>query len=148
MKLLMSKSLDGSLRAVDGQGVDALRKIAAGKLVTCEVKQPRNVQHHRLYWALLSKVWENLDEERSLRYPDVEALHIAVKICVGLRREIVLPDGRLGFEAGSIAFNKMDQTAFREFYDKVCDLLAKYFLPGVTSEQLKAEVAEMIGAAA
>lgn len=148
MKLLMQKHPDGALRAVDTQGVDAMTKLSVGKVVTVEVKQPRNVQHHRLYWALIGKVWENLDEERALRYPDPEALHTAVKICVGLRREIVLPDGRMGFEAGSIRFEKMDQLQFREFYDKVCDLIAKHFLPGVTSEQLKAEVSEMIGIAA
>jgi hypothetical protein len=39
----------------------------------------------------------------------------------------------------------MDQSAFDIFYDRVCDLIAAHFLPGVTSDQLKAEVETMIG---
>ena len=39
----------------------------------------------------------------------------------------------------------MDQTEFSKFYDRVCDILAKHFLPGVTSAELKAEVSLMIG---
>jgi hypothetical protein len=42
----------------------------------------------------------------------------------------------------------MDQFEFSQFYDRVCDLVAKHFLPGVSVEALKAEVEEMIGARA
>lgn len=142
MKLLMSKQFS-TLRPVDEAGEDALRKIKNGALVQVEVKQPRNVQHHRLYWALMSLIAENTD-----RYPDAETVSDAVKISVGLRTEIHLPDGTIGFIPGSIAFSKMDQTEFSAFFDRVCDAVAKYFLPGVTSADLKREVESMIGVAA
>jgi len=142
-RFLVSKHLN-SLRPVDEGGEDALRKIGQGELVMVEVKRPRNLKHHRLYWALVSLVWQNMDGDR---YPTAEDLHSAIKIAAGLRTMIQLPDGTVGFIPGSIAFHKMDQTAFSEFYDRVCDLVAKHFLPGVTVLELKNEVAAMIGVA-
>jgi hypothetical protein len=46
----------------------------------------------------------------------------------------------------SISFAKMSQEEFSAFYNRCCDLIAKHFLPGVTSAELHAEVALMIGA--
>lgn len=122
-----------------------MRDIPNGALVQIEVKRPRNIQHHRLYFALVSLVWDNIDHDR---YPSVEDLHGAIKIAAGLRTRIELPDGTQGFMPGSIAFHKMSQDDFSSFYSKVCDLVARHFLPGVNSEDLKREVESMIGAAA
>jgi hypothetical protein len=144
MKFLCRKEL-GKLVPVDEAGADAMRKIKHGSIVQIEMKQPRNVQHHRLYWALVTKVWENLPEEI---YPDAETLHERLKVAAGIRTEFTLPDGTRGFIPGSIAFHKMDQAEFSAFYDRVCDLIAKHFLPGVSVEDLKAEVEQMIGARA
>lgn len=141
-RFLVSKHLN-SLRPVDEGGEDALRKIGQGELVMVEVKRPRNLKHHRLYWALVSLVWQNMDGDR---YPTAEDLHSAIKIAAGLRTMIQLPDGTVGFIPGSIAFHKMSQDDFAAFYDRVCDLVAKHFLPGVTVLELKNEVAAMIGA--
>jgi hypothetical protein len=135
----------GTLRPVDQGGEDALREIANGALVQIEVKRPRNINHHRLYFALVSLVWDNIDHDR---YPSVEDLHGAIKIAAGLRTRIELPDGTQGFMPGSIAFHKMSQDDFSAFYTKVCDLVARHFLPGVNSEDLKREVESMIGVAA
>lgn len=143
-KFLVAKTL-GTLRPVDESGHEALRKIGNGEIVAIEMKRPRNVKHHRLFWALMTLVHENMDHER---YPTVEDLVAAVKIAAGLRTRIELPNGDVGFIPGSIAFHKMDQAGFDAFYDKVCDLLAKHFLPGVTSDELKHEVPLMIGIAA
>lgn len=140
-RFLAQKHL-GSLRPADEAGEDALRKIGNGEVVSIELKRPRNIKHHRMFWALMTIVHSNMDEAR---YPTVEDLVAAVKIAAGLRTRIVLPNGDVGFIPGSIAFHKMDQSEFGAFYDKVCDLLAKHFLPGVTSEQLREEVEIMTG---
>lgn len=140
-RFLAQKHL-GSLRPADEAGEDALRKIGNGEVVSIELKRPRNIKHHRMFWALMTIVHNNMDEAR---YPTVEDLVAAVKIAAGLRTRIVLPSGDVGFIPGSIAFHKMDQAAFSDFYDRVCDLIAKYFLPGVTSEQLREEVEIMTG---
>lgn len=133
----------GSLRPVDDAGEEALSKIAQGDLVMVEVKRPRNIKFHRMYWALVTIVWQQLDE---YRYPTADDLHAAIKIAAGLRTRIVLPDGTIGFIPGSIAFNKMSQDDFSAFFDRVCNLIAKHFLPGVTDAELRAEVETLIGA--
>lgn len=132
----------GSLRPTDEAGEDALRKIGNGEIVSIELKRSRNVKHHRMFWVLMTIVHSNMDEAR---YPTVEDLVAAVKIAAGLRTRIVLPNGDVGFIPGSIAFHKMDQEEFGKFYDRVCDLIAKHFLPGVTSDQLREEVEIMTG---
>jgi hypothetical protein len=143
-RFLMTKHFN-SLKPTDAAGEAAMRKLGIGELVQVEIKQPRNLQHHRLFWALMSLVHDNIDHER---YPTVEDLVAAVKISAGLRTRIELPNGEIGFIPGSIAFHKMDQAEFDAFYERVCDLIAKYFLPGVEKDALAYEVKQMIGVAA
>jgi hypothetical protein len=140
-RFLAQKHL-GALRPADDAGCEALRKIGNGQIVSVEIKQSRNIKHHRMFWALMSIVHDNMDHER---YPTVEDLVAAVKIYAGLRTRIELPNGTVGFIPGSLAFAKMDQTAFDAFYDQVCDLIAKHFLPGISSDALRAEVEIMTG---
>jgi len=142
VKILVRKQF-GTLRPVDEAGEEVLRGIANGDTVRVEITRPRNVRMHRLYWALVSLIFANQAEPH--RYASTEDVHNALKIAAGLRTRIELPGGVVGFIPGSIAFHKMSQDEFRAFYDRVCDLVAKHFLPGVTSETLKAEVASMIG---
>ncbi len=142
MAVFLAEKHFSSLRPVDDSGIDILKRIPMGRVVSIEVRMPRNEKFHRLYWALISKVWENVDQER---YPTAEDLHTAIKIAAGLRTQIILPDGTIGFIAGSTAFHKMDGTTFSAFFDRVCDLIAKHFLPGVSEAELKEEVSQMIG---
>ena len=141
MKITVVKT-PGALRPADILGDEAFAKIKNGAMVMVEITRPRNLQHHRLYWALVAKVWDNIDNDR---YPTVNDLHGDIKIAVGLRTRIELPDGTVGFMPGSIAWAKMGQDEFSAFYERVCDAVAKWFLPGVTSEDLRAEVESMIG---
>lgn len=140
---LCQRTADG-LIPVDDHGRDSLAKIKTGKLVMAEVKQSRNIQHHRLYWALVSKVWENMDHER---YPSPDDLSAAFKIAAGIRTRIELPNGTVGFIPGSLAFHKMNQQEFDAFFNRVCDLVCKHFIPGLDDAALKHEVSLMVGAA-
>lgn len=144
MKFLAVKHL-GSLRPADVAGEDVLRKLGQGQFVEIELRRPRNVRFHRKYWALVTLVWNQMDEER---YPTAEDLHAAIKIAAGLRTRIELPDGTVGFIPGSIAFHKMTEDDFTAFFDRVCNLIAEYFLPGVTDAELRAEVESLIGVSA
>jgi hypothetical protein len=141
MRFIAQKHMN-SLRPADDAGCEALRKLSNGDLVTVEIKKSRNIRHHRLFWALMTVVHDNMDHER---YPSVEDLAAAIKIAAGHRTRIELPSGEIGFIPGSIAFHKMDQIAFSAFYDRVCNLIAKHFLPGVDSDALKEEVEIMCG---
>lgn len=142
MKFLACKTLNG-LAPADVAGEEALRKVKLGDFVTVEVKKPRNGKHHRLYWALVGIVHHNQD-----RYETTEQLHSALKIAAGHYELLTMPNGNEYKIPKSIKFDSMDQVEFSQFYDRVCDLVAKHFLPGVNVEDLKAEVEQMIGARA
>ena len=141
-KFLAIKKLN-TLRPLDEAGEVALGSIGDGETVTVEIRKTRNPQHHRMFWALMTLVWDNLDHER---YPTVENFVAAVKIGTGHRETVFLPNGKEIYIPKSISFSKMDQMEFGAFYDRVCDLIAEHWLPGVTSAELKAEVSIMIGA--
>lgn len=131
------------LFATDDESHEALSKIGEGKQVTCEIKRARNPQHHRLFFALVKMVWDNSDHER---YPSMDAMRAAILVSAGHREEIHLPGGQVCFIPRSISFGKCDQGQFDKIYQHVCDVVARHFLPGVTSDELRAEVLSMIGA--
>jgi len=131
----------GSLRPADEAATQYFQKIKDREIVAVKVSRPRNLQFHKKYWALISLVWNNLDQER---YPSTDDLHGAIKIAVGLRTRIELPNGVVGFIPGSIAFHKMDEFTFGEFYDKVADLVAQHFIPGISVQALKEEVEALL----
>lgn len=135
----MQKHL-GALRPIDEAGEQALQKLKNGAVVTVEAKQPRNVKMHKLYFALVNVVFQNQEN-----YETPEQLHNALKIAAGIYEPLTMPNGTVHKIPGSIAFHKMDQAAFGEFYNRVCDLVAKYFLPGIATEDLKREISEMVG---
>lgn len=142
MRLLFRKNL-GRLEPVDDAGEEAMRGIKHGSEVWVEVVRARNTQHHKLYWALVSMVFENQE-----RYKTRDQLHDALKLAAGIYTQLVMPSGAVHKIPGSIAFDKMDQAEFSAFYNRVCDLIAEHFLPGVSSDDLKREVSSMIGIAA
>lgn len=139
------RKINGGLYPVDEAGRSAIAKLKDWQDVTVEMKRPRSIKFHRRYWALVSLVWDNIDQER---YPTPDDLHAALKVCAGIRTQVVLPDGTIGFIPGSIAFDKMSADEFTAFYNRICDLVAKYFIPGIDEAALKAEVSELIGVAA
>ena len=144
-KFLACKNL-GSLRPIDDVGEAALRSMGQGEVVEIEVRQRRNLQHHHLFWALMSLVWAQIDDKA--KYPTVEDLVTEVKLITGhyTRRDIVFEGRRYPvLTPSSISFAAMDQAAFAEFFERVSDWVATDILPGVTREDLQRELESMIG---
>lgn len=144
MKALYRRTLAGLIPA-DAAAEEGLRKVKMGALVTVEIKRPRNAKMLRLYWALVGLVWENVDNEV---YPTTESLHRAFKRCLGVVEEYRMPNGKVFEDTGSIAFDRMSQQDFDAFFNRVCDMVSKHFLPGVTDAELRREVSQMTGIAA
>lgn len=152
---LYCKSIDGKLVPVDEKGEERVRKIA-GKIVEVDTKQPRNLKYHRRYWALVNLVYDSVE---GIEYPSVDELHSALKIMCGVRKrlvlpralrdpmtgEIILPANTVCFEPGSIAFHRMSEETFEKFFNRLCDIVATYWWPGITQAWLRAEVEKLIG---
>lgn len=129
----------GALRPVDAAGEQALADIPQGELVRVTIRRPRNVLHHRKWFALLNVIFPH----QSL-YPTQETLLAAIKVALGYGDTVKLPDGRTIIVPGSISFAKMDQTAFTSFYDRAVNLIVTKIIPGVGREDLEREVNEIL----
>jgi hypothetical protein len=135
----------GSLRPADEGAEELFQRVAQGEVVEIELRRPRRIRHHRLFWALMNRVWENVAHDT---YPTVDSLVLEVKIITGHydRRDIEFEGKRYPvLTPKSIAFHAMDQDEFSAFFSRVCDWVIANILPGVTEEELRQEVEQMTG---
>ena len=143
--LLVVKSL-GALRPVDEAGEAILRTLAQGELVEITLRRPRNLKHHRLFWALASLVWEQMDNPDD--FPSVEDLVTELKVVTGhYTKRLIHMDGKRWtvLTPKSISFAAMEQPAFEEFFERCCDWIIANVLPSVTQEELRAELEILVG---
>lgn len=85
-------------------------KLPFGRPIKVEITQPRNVRFHRLYWALVNRIADAVGSE-----PEnvSDLLKIETGHCTIVRSK-KYGDLRL---PKSISFAKMDEMAFRKFFD-------------------------------
>jgi len=95
----------GSFLAPEGPcDGEAIERFPAGKLLKVRVTQPRSLPQHRLYFVLLDKIAENLDQAI-----DGDDLHEWVKLKLGYVRLVRQRSGDIVEVPRSIAFDKMPQ---------------------------------------
>lgn len=114
---------------------DELDAVPNNALVRVRVTQPRNPQHHRLYWAVLSKVYENTD-----CFPSIEGLHYWLKIKAGYVDHITVREGETTIIPKSISFAAMDQTQFKDYFEAAMSVISTEVLPGTDPTTLFEEV--------
>lgn len=117
----------GALYPAEERAADVNGTIADGDEVMIEIRRPRNLKHHKKFFKLLSIVLENQD-----LFKTNEQLLTFIKRGIGHVDEYG--------EVKSIAFEKMDQTEFNEFYKKSVDFICMEVIPGMDHEALMAEV--------
>ena len=136
--IVMLRKHAGALKAADEASAEALAGIKMGEVVSCQIKRPRNLAHHRLFWALMQKVAENQSH-----YADAEQVCAAFKIATGHCDYVQTSHGMVGIPK-SISFSKMSQEEFRAFFNKALDYLTTHVIPGLDSKTLEREVNDMI----
>ena len=112
-----------------------------------KITRPRNVKFHRKYWKLLGLTIENLPEghiikinDQDFRVKNSNHLHWLIKMEMGLYSNVLTISGEVIQHVHSIAFNKMDEGEFSNFYGKAVEIILKYFLVGVSAEDLRDEI--------
>lgn len=138
------KSL-GGLRPIDAMAQELLDNMPYDTTVKVKVTRPRSGPHHRLFFALLSKVHKN--SNACERWPDIEDFREIVTIGAGHYRWLELPNGKRESRAKSIAWNKMDQAEFNVFFEAVMDCICNK-LKLVEDADLRREFEAMLGDAA
>lgn len=79
------------------------------------LKQPRNIGHHKLFFALCARIGRGIGK-------NTEWVERAFKVECGLF-DIYKYRGRESMVLRSIAFHKMDQLAFREFFEQCVQIM-------------------------
>lgn len=131
----------GFLQAASPLDEELIRALPAGKPLKLKVTQPRrSVPQHRLYWAFLTLVAENLDQEVK-----AEVLHEWMKIRCGITKEIRLRSGEIVTLPGSTAFDKMEHAAFTVYFQQVKDLVVNHLIPRADCEAFEREALAMVG---
>lgn len=105
----------------------ALEGIAQGQRVKIEIKEWRNLDRHRAYWAMLHEVVAATECALS-----PERLHDVIKLEAGLIEHVRLPNGFMVALPGSIAFDKVSEAEFIAFFKAAERWLAETY--GYASE--------------
>lgn len=128
-----------ALRPADPQAEEIMRNLKMGAEVMVEVRQSRNLGMHKLYWALVNLVAENMDGDFK-----PEVVSDVIKVRAGHVTVVRTAKGEV-FIPKSISFAKCDQAEFKAFFDRAIQVVTSDILPGLDSETLRREVYEMIG---
>lgn len=130
-----------ALYASDGLADSDLSKLPEGVRLKAVITRPRSVPHHRLYWSMLQLVVENCESIR-----DAGQLHDLIKIRLGYCDPIQsAKTGDTYLIPRSIAFGKMDQTEFNEFFGQAADFINEEVIPGIGRDTLKKQAQQMLG---
>lgn len=122
----------------DDAGQAAHAATPLGAIVKAKITRPRNVGHHRKYWAVLNAIHPHQE-----LYPTPGLLHAAVKAALGYADTIKL-DGKVVVVPRSIAFDAMDQDEFEKFWDRFMALVSTRIIPGIDRRDLEREVADIV----
>lgn len=125
----------GGLRPCDDHGFEVLRKIKVGEVIQCELTKPRNLAHHRKFWALLNVFWQAAGD-----WSSPYAVLIELKVRLGYVQKVVIREtGEVVSVPKSISFAQMDQFEFDSFYEKAIVELCKMG-GGIEADDLRQEV--------
>lgn len=141
MTRILMRLEHGHLVPVDATSEEELQPLNVGEVVTVTIRKTRNPQLQRLYWSILTKVFNNQE-----RHATKEKLHSALKVYAGFYSTFPLSNGTEAIVPDSTSFDDMDELKFREYVHKVCDAIAKHFLPNLGDTPEAREIATMIGA--
>ena len=125
------------LSPADDAAREMLAGLAIGKMVKASVSRPRNLRHHRLFWALASTIADSIGASR-------EAVADVIKIRTGHFTVVQAKSERYRFPK-SISFARMDQAQFNEFFKECCRVVTEEFLPHMKPSDLTREIEQMVG---
>ena len=137
MKLLVVNTPRGLVPLGDDD-YEQKRKLKLGETYSVEVKVVRNVDFHRKYFALIAYAWEFLNEQETERFKTKENFRKYIEIAAGHCDVIFHPRLQEFVEIPkSIAFAKMDNTAFSDLYGRVKDVIFSIIGDRVAQEEFE-----------
>lgn len=132
-----------ALVPVDDEGYELIHKLKDGRDVGADVVQRRNPRHHRLFFAICKfiQMHSPLMGEQS-----IEEIKDALKLATGhVTRRVDTDTAQTFYVCKSISWSAMDQTAFNQFFDAACKVVADRWMPaGTTPDDVRRELILMV----
>ena len=123
MKLMVLNTPRG-LVPIGDDDYEEKKKLKLGETYSVEIKLVRNVDFHRKYFALISYSWEFLTEQEQVSFRSKENFRKYLEISAGHCDIFYHPKLQDFVEVPkSIAFDKMDNAAFSDLYERVKDVI-------------------------
>jgi hypothetical protein len=127
------------LFSVDDEGYELISKLKDGRDVGADIVQRRNPRHHRLFFAICKfvQIHSPLMSDQS-----IEEIKDALKLATGhVTRYVDADTAQTFYVCKSISWSAMDQTAFNQFFDDACRVVANRWMPaGTTPEDVRREL--------
>ncbi|MBP1615883.1 MAG: hypothetical protein H6Q13_3331 [Bacteroidetes bacterium] len=140
MKIFCRVTEDGLIPLYDSD-MDEKRKLKTGSDVEVDIKNARNYEFHKRFFALIGLAFDNLNEnlQKELHIYTKDDLLVKLKMDLHLYK-VVRHEDHDCFVLDSISFEKMDQREFEKFYDRVAYRIINVYLKGVMYPQLEEEL--------
>lgn len=122
MKIVLVKTLGGSIIPAYDTDKEKLKRFKAGEPFMADVTKPRNLSFHKKAFALFNMVFQNQEV-----YTNMEHLRQDITIEAGYFETGVNIHGELVKRPKSISFAAMDDLEFGEYYNAILDTIVKYF---------------------
>ena len=133
--IVLRRELFG-LVPTDEAGEAFIRTVKIGECVAVDARRPRNLQHHRKFFAMLQLIFNNQQ-----RYATLDHLLTAFKFAISHTEIIRTKRGDIEIPL-SISFAAMSQDEFNAFYNRAVDFVLSEVCPGLTKESLERELME------
>lgn len=136
MELLLYNTPEG-LKPCYDEDYDEKKKLKIGETYKAKITLVRNARFHRKYFALIRLAWEYQNERTVAHFRnDVELFRKTVEIAAGHCEPVYNIELMAWVDIPkSIAFDKMDEAAFQDLYERVKDVLFAMFLKNIDEEE-------------
>ena len=116
---------------------DNKKKLKIGKVYRVEVKQPRNYEFHKKYFALINCAWAYQNEGVVQHFKNnIDLFRKTVEISAGHCDMIFsLKRNEWIEQSKSISFGSMNEFDFQNLYERVKDVLFMVFLKNISEEE-------------
>lgn len=123
----------------DDRARDILKGAPLGQPIEVEVRRPRNLQFHRLYWKLCSIIAESVPG-----FHTAENVSDVLKIATG-HYTTVHGKHDVYRLPKSISFAAMDNAQFSEFFERCCQIICGTWVQHMKADALRDDVMRMVG---
>ena len=141
MKINLVVTGDG-FRCASDDDYEKKRKLKVGSVVEVTFREYRNYAFLKKFFALLNCSWNYLNEQQQAFFKDnVEKFRETLLIATGYSETFYDVKRRAWLERPrSIAFDKMAESDFSDFYERAKDVIFNYFIPDVNRDEFEQQL--------